>query len=103
MLASRGSVSVDLVTQSFRTSCRVLIGPTALFGLLNDVTTSLIDVEDVYYSRLQEPAKIISHVDAGYVIKTNVSLIILCRRVDLGPQGLARGAFKRLLPVPVLV
>ena len=103
MLASRGSINVDLVTQRFRTSCRVLIGPAALVGLLNDVTTSLIEIEDAYYSRLQEPAKIVSHLDAGYVIKANVSLIILRRREDLGPQGLARGGYTRLLPVPVLV
>jgi hypothetical protein len=103
MLASRGSVNVDLVTQNFRTSCRVIIGPTALIVLLNDATTSLIDVEDAYYSRLQEPAKIVSHIDAGYVAKANVSLVILRRREDLGPEGLARGGFKRLLPVPLLV
>jgi hypothetical protein len=103
MLASRGSVNVDLVTQSFRTSCRVMVGPGGLIGLLNYATTSLLDVEDAYYSRLQEPAKIVSHIDSGFVAKNNVLLIILARREDLGPQGLARGGYTRLLPVPVLV
>ena len=30
-------------------------------------------------------------------------LVVLSRKDDLGPQGLARGGYSRLLPVPVLV
>ena len=103
MLGSRNSVNVDLLTQSFRISCRVTVGPSGLIGLLNDSVTSLIDVEDAYYSRLIQPAKIVSHLDTAHVAKNNLTLVVLARREDLGPQGLARLGYSRLLPVPVLV
>src|SRR5947209_979663 len=103
MLASRASVNLDLLTQAFRVSCRVNVGATGLIGLLNDVTTSLVDVEDVYYSRLNQPARIVSHLDSAHLAKSNLALVVLSRREDLGPQGLARGGYSRLQPVPVLV
>jgi hypothetical protein len=103
MLASRGSVNADLLTAAFRISCRVSVGPSGIIGLLNDVTTSLIDLEDAYYSRLTQPAKIVSHLDTAHMAKNNLVLVVLSRREDLGPQGLARGGYSRLLPVPVLV
>jgi hypothetical protein len=103
MLPSRTSVNVDLLTPGFRVSCRVNVGPTGLFGLLNDENKSLVDLEDAYYSRLTQPAKIVSHLDSAHVAKGNLALVVLSRRDDLGPQGLARGGYSRLLPVPVLV
>ena len=103
MLASRASINVDLLTPGFRVSCRVNVGPSGLFGLLNDVNTSLIDLEDAYFSRLTHPAKIVSHLDTAHLAKNNLTLVVLGRREDLGPQGLARGGYSRLLPVPVLI
>jgi hypothetical protein len=103
MLASRNSVNADLLTPGFRVSCKVNVGPSGLIGLLNDVNTSLIDLEDAYYSRLTQPAKIVSHLDTAHLAKNNLTLVVLSRREDLGPQGLARGGYSRLLPVPVLI
>lgn len=103
MLPSRTSVNVDLLTQAFRVSCRVIVGPTGLIGLLNDVNTSLVTLEDAYYSRLTQPAKIVSHLESAHMAKNNLALVVLSRREDLGPQGLARGGYSRLLPVPVWV
>jgi len=84
-------------------SCKVNGAPSGLFVLLNDVNTSLVDVEDAYYSRLTQPAKIVSHLDTAHLAKNNLTLVVLSRREDLGPQGLARGGYSRLLPVPVLM
>jgi len=103
MLATRSSINAELLTEGHRISCRVAVGPSGLIGLLNDVNTSLMDLEDTYYSRLNQPAKIVSHLETAHMAKNNVELVILSRREDLGPQGLARGGYSRLLPVPVLV
>jgi hypothetical protein len=70
---------------------------------LNDATSSLLDVEDVYFSRLQQPAKIVAQYESAHVTKAHLTLVVLARREDLGPQGLARGGYTRVFPVPVLV
>lgn len=103
MLATRANIHVDLLTPGFRISCRVNTGPSGLIGLLNDVNKSLLELEDAYYSRLTQPAKIVSHLDSAHLAKNNLTLVVLSRREDLGPQGLARGGYSRLLPVPILV
>lgn len=103
MIASRTAINADFMTNAHRVSSRISVGPTGLIGMLNDVTTSLIDIEDAYYSRLQQPAKINGHLETAHVNKAHLALVVLARRADLGPQGLARGGFSRLLPVPVLL
>lgn len=103
MLASRSSVNLDLLTPSFRISCRVTVGQSGLIGMFNDINTSLVDLEDAYYSRLTQPAKIVSHLDSASVAKNNITLVLLSRREDLGPQALARAGYSRLFPVPVLL
>jgi len=103
MLASRASIHADLLTSGFRVSCKVNVEPSGLTGLLNDINTSLIDLEDAYYSRLIQPAKIVAHLDDAHLAKNNLSLVVLSRREDLGAQGLARGGYSRLVSVPVLV
>ena len=102
MLPSRSTVNLDMLNQSYRISCRLNVGATGLIGLLNDVNTTLVDLEDAYYSRLQEPARIVAHLPNAHMSKTNIGLVVLTRREDLGPQGLTRGGYTRLLPVPVL-
>jgi hypothetical protein len=103
MLGSRSAVNVDVLTQAHRISCRVPVGTTGLIGLLNDATTSLLEVEDAYYSRLQQPAKIVAHFETAHIAKGHLALVVLARREDLGSHGLARSAYARQVPVPVLL
>ncbi len=103
MVPSRNTVNLDILTRSHRISCRLNVGANGLIGLLNDANTSLVDLEDAYYSRLQQPAKIVAHLPKAHMIKANVALLVLARREDLGPPGLTRGGYTRLLPVPVLI
>lgn len=103
MLASRNLVNADILTEAHRISCRIAVGPHGLIGLLNDATTSLLEIEEVYFSRLQQPAKIVAQYEAAHVTKAQITLIVLARREDLGPQGLARGGYTRVFPVPVLI
>jgi hypothetical protein len=103
MLSSRSVVNADIFTEAHRISCRIAVGPSGLVGQLNDATTSLLDVEDVYFSRLQQPAKIVAQFESAHVNKAHLTLVVLARREDLGPQGLARGGYTRVFPVSALV
>jgi hypothetical protein len=103
MISSRSVVNADIFSETHRISGRIVCGPSGLVGVLNDSTTSLVELEDAYYSRLQQPAKIINHLDEAHCAKANLVLIVLARREDLGPHGLARGGYSRTIPIPVLV
>ena len=72
-------------------------------GLLNDINTSVFPVEDAYISRLTQPAKIIEHYPTVNIAKATVALVLIARREELGPLGLARGGYTRIVPFPVLI
>lgn len=96
-------ISADLLTDTHRVSCRIDAGNLGIIGVLNDSTTSVFPVEDAYLSRLAQPAKIIHHYPVLHVIKSTVALLLITRREELGPQGLARGGYTHLVPIPALI
>jgi hypothetical protein len=103
MISSRPVIHADFMTETHRVSCRVTAGPTGLLALLNDSNTSVVDVHDAYFSRLADPARIVSRFENTHLQKANICLVVLPRREDLGPPGLARGGYSRMLAVPILV
>lgn len=103
MLASHLLINVDFFTETHRISGRTTVSANGMLGLLNDNTTSLVEVENAYLSRLQNPAKIEAHFDRVWLNKTNFTLVILNRREDLGPVGLTRGGYSQVLAIPVLM
>ncbi len=74
-----------------------------VIGLLNDINTSVFQVEDAYLSRLAQPAKIVEHQPVVFMTKALVALVLIARREELGPLGLARGGYTHLNQYPVLI
>lgn len=96
-------ITTDLFTDTYRISCRIDAGNMGIVGILNDVGTSVFQVEDAYISRLAEPAKIIEHRPVAFIAKAILALTLIARREELGPVGVARGGYTRLIPFPVLI
>ncbi len=96
-------INADVFTDTHRISCRIEAGTMGTIGLLNDVNTSVFPVEDAYISRLAQPAKIIEHYPMLYVAKATVTLVLISRREELGPVGLARGGYTHIVSFPVLM
>lgn len=98
-------INADFFTETHRLSGRVEVGAAGLLGLLNDMASSLVDVQNAYVSRLQEPTKIIAHGDTATLSKPNLTLVILVRREDVGPSGsaLIGTGYTRLVTSPVLI
>lgn len=103
MLASHLLINIDIFTETHRISGRTTVSANGMLGLLNDNNTSLVEVENAYLSRLQNPAKLEAHFDRIALNKANLTLIILNRREDLGPVGLTRGGYSQVLSIPVLM
>jgi len=97
------AIHADVFTDAHRISCRINISSMGLVALLNDNNTSMVEVEDAYFSRIQQPAKIMSHHSIAHLNKVNIPLMVLSRREDFGPSALARGGFARVIACPVLI
>jgi hypothetical protein len=96
-------INADLLTETHRITCRIEAGNWGTFGMLNDSNASVFPVEDAYISRLGQPAKIIEHYPSLFIIKATLSLVLIARREELGPVGLARGGYTHITPFPALV
>ena len=83
-------VIADFLSETHRISCKVEVTATGLHGLLNDNNASALEARDVYVSRIQQPAKIIANFEVITLNKATLSLAIVLRREDVGPQSTAR-------------
>jgi hypothetical protein len=102
MIPSR-SINIDLFAEAHRISCRVGVGPRGLLAHLNDAASSLLEVEDAYFSRLQAPAKIVAHCETAHIAKAQATLVVVARREELGSHGQPRTSYSRVFAVPVLI
>ncbi len=84
-------ISGDFFTQTFRLTGRLGVGNSGLVGVLNDATNSLMEFDDVYLSRINEPGKILAHYDSTHMAKTSFEIALLQNRDDLGPEAALRG------------
>ena len=96
-------INADLLTDTHRITCRIEAGNMGTIGLLNDINTSVFPVEDAYISRLAQPAKILEQYPLVYIAKATVTLVLVSRREELGPVGLARGGYTHIVPFPVMI
>ncbi len=96
-------ISVDFLTQSYRVVGKVMTPHTGVIGLLNDTTTSFMEVLDAKLARLHMPTKLVGEYKVIDLVKSNVFAVCLTRREDLGPQALARGGYQNLAKYPLRV
>lgn len=100
---TRDVVSGDFFTPAYRLTGKLVVAHAGLVRLLNDTTSSLIDIQDVYVSRAHQPGKILTHFAVAHMAKARLELILVGRREDVGPLGVARAGFVKALEHGVLV
>lgn len=96
-------ISVDFLTPSYRVVGKVMTPHTGVIGLLNDTTTSFMEVLDAKLARLHMPTKLVGEYRVIDLVKSNVFAVCLTRREDIGPQALARGGYQNLAKYPLRV
>jgi hypothetical protein len=74
-----------------------MVPNTGMIGMLNDPTTSFMEVVDAKLARIHMPTKLVGEYKMVDIVKSNVFAVCLSRREDIGPQALARGGYQNLL------
>jgi hypothetical protein len=75
-------LTADFFTQSYRISGHLDVRRKALYDLLNDQTTSFIELEDAYFSPIDRPGDIVATHPASFLSKSNLTLIVVPHRDD---------------------
>ena len=90
-------LAADFLTQSYRVVGKMLTPNTGVVGMLNDTTSSFMEVLDVKLARIHMPTKLVGEYNVVDLVKDNIFAVCLTRREDVGPQALARGGYQNLV------
>jgi hypothetical protein len=96
-------ISADFFTPSYRIVGKTMVPNTGILGLVNDPTTSFMEILDARMARAHMPSKLVDHYEIVRIVKSHIFAISLARREDLGPQALARGGYVRLTEFPMRI
>lgn len=96
-------VSADFFTPSYRIVGKLMVPSTGILGLVNDATTSYMEVLDARMARAHMPSKLVDHYEVIRIVKSQIFVISMARREDLGPQALARGGYVRMTEFPLRI
>jgi hypothetical protein len=89
-------MAADFLTPSYRVVGKMMSPNTGVVGMLNDRTTSFMEVVDAKLARIHMPTKLVGEYDLVDLVKANIFAVCLSRREDVGPQALARGGYQNL-------
>ncbi|MGB8213433.1 MAG: hypothetical protein WCE68_07720 [Anaerolineales bacterium] len=96
-------LSADFLTLSYRVVGKLMVPNTGVVGLMNDPTTSFMEVLDAKLARIHMPTKLVGEYKMIDLVKSNVFAICLTRHEDVGPQALARGGYQNLVEYSIRV
>ena len=96
-------LAADFLTLSYRVVGKMMVPNTGVVGLINDPTTSFMEVTDAKLARIHMPTKLVGEYKVIDLVKNNVFAICLTRREDVGPSALARGGYQNLIEYSIRV
>jgi len=96
-------IAADFLTPSYRIVGKMMVPSNGAVGLLNNTTTSFMEVLDAKLARIHMPTKLVGEFQVINVVKSNLFAVCLARRDDIGPSALARGGFTNMIKYPVRV
>lgn len=89
-------LAADFLTPSYRVVGKIMAPNVGIIGMINDPTTSFMEVMDAKLARIHMPTKLVGEYNIVDLVKANVFTVCLTRREDVGPQALARGGYHQM-------
>ncbi len=96
-------LAADFLTPSYRVVGKLMVPNTGMVGMMNDTTTSFMEVLDAKMARTHMPTKLAGEYEVIDVVKNNIFAVCMTRREDVGPQALARGGYQKLIEYKIRV
>jgi len=96
-------IAADFFTPGYRIVGKTMVPSTGLMGLVNDTTSSFMEILDARLARAHMPSKLVDHYEVVRIVKSQIFAITLSRREDLGPQAIARGGYVRMTEFPLRI
>jgi len=84
----RNLISVDIFTDAYRVSGRVVVtGTTTVAGELSNPNSDFLELTDAYISRINQPGEIITSYALASLRKNNINFVVLQNRREGVPMS----------------
>lgn len=96
-------ITGDFFTGAYRMTGRLSVGASGAIGIFNDGTRSSATIDDAYISYVREPASILAHYNNVRVAKSGLEAMLVGKRDEIGPAGIARAGYQRIATFQVMI
>lgn len=96
-------VQVDILLPAYRVVGQVQVTSTGLVGLMNDPTTSFLNVLNATTARIHMPSKAVGTHKLIRLVRDQVFVVGVAKRNLLGPLTLQRGGYTQIETYPVFL
>ncbi len=96
-------IPAEILTTSHYIFGQIKVLHSGLVGMLTDMTTSYIEVNDASLAAAHKPASVVNYTSQLYMVRSEIAAVCLNKREYLGLQGVLKSGYQRLIPYPVQI
>jgi hypothetical protein len=96
-------IPAEILTSSHYIFGQIKVIQSGLVGMLTDMTTSYIEVDEASLAPIHKPSSVVNYAPQLYMVRSEIAAVSLRKREYMGLQGVMKGGFQRLIPYPVQI
>ncbi len=96
-------IPAEILTCSHYIFGQIKVIQSGLVGMLTDMTTSFVEVNDASIAPIHKPSSVMNYASQMYLVRSEIAAVSLRKRDYMGLQGVLKSGYQRLIPYPVQI
>jgi hypothetical protein len=96
-------IPAEILTSSHYIFGQIKVIQSGLVGMLTNMTTSFIEVNEASIAPVHKPASVMNYASQLYLVRSEIAAVTLRKRDYMGLQGVMKSGYQRLIPYPVQI
>jgi hypothetical protein len=96
-------IPAEILTSSQYIFGQIKVIQSGLVGMLTDMTTSFVEVNDASIAPIHKPSSVMNYASQLYMVRSEIAIVSLRKREYMGMQGVMKSGYQRLIPYPVQI
>jgi hypothetical protein len=96
-------IPAEILTSSHYIFGQIKVIQSGLVGMLTDMTTSYIEINDASIAPVHKPSSVVNYAAQLYMVRSEIAVVSLRKRDYMGLQGVMKSGYQRLIPYPVQI
>lgn len=97
------NIPADFLTANHYLLGQVKVSNTGMMGLLSDVNSRYVELNDANVARIVKPDKVIEYAPILWLVKQQIMAVCLNKRDYAGSMSMIRAGYTRMVQYPVRV